>query len=215
MDDGKANEMDFVFFEEMGKILDCLEGDGAKTVVISGRPGFFSAGLDMKLLPTLSPNKLNDLVKIFAQTILRIFSLPIPTVAVCGGHTIAGGAMLAFSCDLRLVVDGPYRIQINEVMGGVPLLSWMLLIGRSVIPLQWQTEALLHARAYDPSEAVEKGIFHRLVRDEDIGEHTKTIFGNLMKLNLPAYDTTKRRMRNSEVKHVLELLKEELPGKTN
>ena len=216
MDDGKANAMDSVFFEEMGQAIDRLEGDRAKTLIIAGRPGYFSGGLDVKLMPSLSPTELNAFVEIFARTILRIFSLPVPTFAVCTGHTVAGGAILAFSCDLRFAVEGPYRIQMNEMVIGISFPSWMLLIGRSAVPVQWLAESFLHGRAYSPAEAVEKGMFHGLIKNEkDVIAHARAQAENLKTLNLQAYHTSKKRMRGSDVEHVLELLKEELPFKEN
>src|SRR5512139_1423304 len=81
MDDGKANAMDFDFFEEMERALDRLEEEGAKSLIISGRPGFFSGGLDVKLMATLSSTGINTLAETFARTILRVFSLSLPTIA--------------------------------------------------------------------------------------------------------------------------------------
>ena len=214
MDDGKANAMDFDFFEEMGRALDRLEGEGAKSLIITGRPGFFSGGLDMKLMATLSPTDLNTLAETFARTMLRVFMLPLPTIALCTGHAVAGGAILAFSCDLRFAFEGPYRIQMNEMVVGIPLPSWMLLIGRSAIPVQWFGEAFLHAMAYSPAEAMEKGMLHGVIKNkEEALSYTKAQTEKLKNLNLQAYHESKKRLRQSDVRNVLELLKGELPFK--
>ncbi len=136
--------MDFDFFEELADTLDRVGEDGAKALIITGRPGYFSGGLDVKLMPALSPTELNRLAENLARNLLKVYSLPIPTVAVCSGHAIAGGAMLCFTCDLRFVIDGPYIIQMNEILSGIPFPSWMLFIGRSAIPVRWQVETFLH-----------------------------------------------------------------------
>jgi enoyl-CoA hydratase len=214
MDDGKVNAMDPAFFEEMGGALDRAEVDRAKTLIITGRPGHFSAGLDIKLMPALSPAELNRFAETFARTLLRVFSVPLPTIAVCSGHAVAGGAMLAFSCDLRFAVDGPYRIQMNEMVVGIPFPSWMLLIGRSSVPVEAFTEAFLHAKAFSPAEAVKRGMFQGLTREgEDPMAHARAAAEKLKSLNLSAYGTSKERLRDADVEHVLELLKEELPFK--
>ncbi len=214
MDDGKANAMNWVFFEEMGETLDRSEKEGAKVLIISGRPDFFSGGLDLNLVPTLSPTELNTFAKIFARTMLRVFSFPAPTIAACTGHSVAGGAILAFSCDLRLIVDGPYLIQMNEMVMGIPMPSWLLLLCRSAIPRQWQMEALLHAKAYNPSEVVERGMFHGLYGSVDeIMAEAKAHSETLKLLNLQAYYTTKKRMRGPDMEHALRLFEEELPTK--
>lgn len=214
MDDGKANAMDFDFFEEMGRALDRLEGEGAKSLIISGRPGFFSGGLDVKLMATLSPAAINTLAEMFARTILRVFSLSLPTIALCTGHAVAGGAILAFSCDLRFALEGPYRIQMNEAVIGIPFPSWMLLVGRSAISVQWFAEAFLHAVAYTPLEALEKGILHGVIKSkEEALAFAKAEAEKLKHLNLRAYYESKKRLRESDVRDVLELLKGELPFK--
>jgi len=216
MDDGKANAMDWVFFQEMGDTLDRIEKERARVLIIRGRPDFFSGGLDLNLVPTLSPDELNTFGQIFSQTMVRIFSFPVPTIAVCTGHSVAGGAILAFSCDLRLIVDGPYLIQMNEMLMGIPMPSWLLLLCRSAIPQQWHMEALLHARAYTPSEAVERGLFHGLYANVDgIMAEARARSEALKLLNPHAYYTTKKRMRGPDMEHALALYREELPTKVD
>jgi len=213
MDDGKANSMDWVFFDEMRENMDQTEKDKAKVLVIKGRPGFFSGGLDLKLLPTLSVNEMKSFATTFARIMLRVFSFPVPTIAAITGHAVAGGAMLAFACDRRFAIDGPYRIQMNEALIGIPLPSWMLLIARSAIPSRWRIEALLHARAYSPNEAMERGILDAVAKDADsLAAKVKTSTGELSILNLPAYAASKKNLRQTEIDHVLDLLKKELSG---
>jgi enoyl-CoA hydratase len=213
MDDGKANSMNWIFFEEMGKSMDQAENDGAKVLVITGRPGFFSGGLDLKLLPTLSASEIGELATTFACTMLRVFSFPVPTIAVSTGHAVAGGAMLAFACDRRFAIDGPYRIQMNETLIGINLPGWMFLIARSAIPSRWRNQALLHARAYSPNEALERGILDAVAKDADgLAAQVRAATAELSSLNLHAYAASKKTLRQAEIEHVLDLLKKDLSG---
>ena len=213
MDDGKANAMDWGYFEEMGKSMDHAENDGAKILVITGRRRFFSGGLDLKLLPTLSAREMKDFATTFARTMLRVFSFPVPTIAASTGHAIAGGAMLTFACDRRFALDGPYRIQMNETLIGIPLPTWMFLIARSAVPSRWRNEALLHARAYNPTEALERGMVEAVAQDADsLAAHVKAATAELLTLNLPAYAASKKNSRQADIEHVLDLLKKELSG---
>ena len=211
MDDGKANSMNWIFFEEMGKSLDQAENDEAKVLVITGRPGFFSGGLDLKLLPTLSASEMGDFATTFARTMLRVFSFPVPTIAVSTGHAVAGGAMLTFACDRRFAINGPYRIQMNETLIGINLPHSMFLIASSAIPSRWRNQALLHARAYNPNEALERGILDAVAKDADnLAAQVRSATEELLSLNLPAYATSKKNLRQAEIEHVLDLLKKEL-----
>ena len=210
MDDGKANSMNWKYFEEMGKALDQAENDGAKILVITGRPGFFSGGLDLKQLSILVANEFEGFVTTFARTMLRVFSFPIPTIALSTGHAIAGGAMLTFACDRRFAIDGPYRIQMNETAIGITLPHWMFLIAKSAISSRWINQALLHAKIYNPSEALECGILDGIAQDVDsLAALVKSAADELSNLNLPAYAASKKNLRQAEIEHVLDLLKKE------
>jgi enoyl-CoA hydratase len=210
MDDGKANAMNFDYFEEMSSALTEIESSGSQVLVIKGRQGFFSGGLDVKLMSTLTPQDIDKLAKAFARTMLRIFVYPMPTIAVCTGHAIAGGGILAFACDRRYVINGDYRIQMNEVAIGIPLPSWMLLIGQSAIPAGTQAEALLHAKTYTPKQACDAGIFHGLIENgEDIDAFLNDEVNALIGLNMNAYSATKKRLREKAAHEALALLEEE------
>jgi hypothetical protein len=59
---------------------------------------------------------------------------------------------------------------------------------------------------------VEKKMFHGLIRDgEDDKAYGRAQSMNLKTLNMHAYGVSKNRMRAPEIKHGLELLKDELP----
>jgi len=213
LDDGKANVMNVPVFVELGDALDRAEHDNARLVVLAGRAGMFSGGLDMKLLPTLSAAELGTLIREFARTMLRVFTFPAPTAAAVTGHAIAGGAILACACDRRVVADGPFRIHVNEVAIGIPVPSWMLLIAGSAVPPRHHVEALLHARPYTPREAFERGIVDALVEGgADVVASAVESSSALLSLAPAAYAETKRRMRAADVARVLTLLEDELPG---
>lgn len=213
LDDGKANAMSVPFFEELGALLDRAEGDGAGALVIAGRTGMFSGGLDLKLLPTLSRDGLRELSATFARTMLRVYTLPIPTVAALTGHAIAGGAVLAFACDRRYALDGRFRLQLNEVAIGIPMPSWMAAIASSAIPPGRHVAALLHAHAFAPAEAHALGIVNGLVAEGvDVLRHATESTADLVGLPRDAYATSKRRVRAAEVDRVLALLESELAG---
>ena len=58
LDDGKANAMSIAWFAALGAALDQAEAAELDALVFRGRPGFFSGGLGIKKLPTLSADEL-------------------------------------------------------------------------------------------------------------------------------------------------------------
>ena len=214
MDDGKANAMDAAFFAGLDRAMDEAEASGCRGLVFAGRPGFFSGGLNVKTLPTLDPGQLKELHRSFAHTMARAALLPVPTAAACAGHAVAGGFILALACDLRLVEDGPFRLQMNEVLIGIALPSWVLAIAQPVVPPQRHTEVLLHGKAYAPKEAVAAGFFDELATPgSDLVARAKERLAPLASLNPQAYALSKRRMRGPAIERALALLAQErLPG---
>lgn len=212
-DDGKMNVMNWDFFSELNDCLDRAEADCAQVLIFTAKPGVFSAGLDLKLLPTLTIQEQFKFQKTFATIMLRLYLFPIPTIAAYCGHSIAGGAILSYACDRFMAVDGPYKIQINEIANHMVLPSWILLICRSSIPPGFWKEALLHAHIYSPREAFEKGIIDDLIPENgDILAAARVYAKDLFRLGIPMYAASKRFMRQKEVDEVMAVFEKELAG---
>src|SRR5204863_9086655 len=116
LDDGKANAIQAQFLEGLRDALDRAEGDPeVGAVVIGGRAGMFSAGLDLKVLPALPRAEMRTTCLLFGHAMLRDYEFPKPVVAAVTGHALAGGCVLLLTCDFRLGAAGPYRIGLHEV----------------------------------------------------------------------------------------------------
>jgi len=211
MDDGKVNAMSQPFFDGLNGALDRAQKDAARAVIIAGRPGgVFSAGLNLKVLPTLDQAALASTLTSFGRTMLRVYALPIPTVAAVSGHAIAGGAMLMLACDLRVMAEGPHRIQLNETAIGLTLPSWAIAIAERGIPPRWHTEAILHARPYTPGEALERGIIDEIARpSERVLEAARERATVVAALDTAAYGGSKARQRDADLKRVSALMEKE------
>jgi len=213
LDDGKVNAMALPFFEALNGALDRAERERPVAVVIAGRLGYFSAGLNLKVLPTLPPDEFKRCMLAFGTTMLRVFTFPVPTIAAVTGHAIAGGAFLAFACDRRHVADGLYKIHVNEVAIALPLPTWALVLATNAIPRRWHAEAILHARAYGPAEAREREIVDEVVPPtESVVAMARRAGERLAGLDLGAYATAKRRLRERDVAWAQKNLEAEASG---
>lgn len=212
LDDGKVNAMSLPFFQELTAVLARAEQDDAGALVIAGRPGAFSAGLNLKLLPTLAPEPLKATLVEFGHTMLRVFTSPVPLIAAVTGHAIAGGAFLALACDARVMADGPYRLHINEIAIGLTVPSWAIAIAESVIGPRWRTEAILHARPYTPAEALGRGFVDAVCDPDDVLSHAHALAAPLLALDRKSYTVTKRRERDSAVRRAEALIESEMVG---
>jgi enoyl-CoA hydratase/carnithine racemase len=84
-------------------------------------------------------------------------------VAAINGNAAAGGCELALACDVRLMAEGPFTIGLTEpVLGFNPGGGGGQRLARAVGPGR-AVEMLLEAHMYNPAEAVEVGLVHRVV----------------------------------------------------
>ena len=94
---------------------------GAEAIVLSGSPGMFSGGLDVPSLLALDREGIRAVWEDFYGLMGALATSPIPVAAAITGHSPAGGAVLAMFCDYRVMADGEFKIGLNEVQVGLPL----------------------------------------------------------------------------------------------
>jgi enoyl-CoA hydratase len=211
MDDGKANALSPSFMGGLRQVLREAAGSHG-AIVLTGRAGFFSAGLDVKLLPTLSHPERVAMVKDLAHLLLEVFLCPRPVLAAVTGHALAGGALLALACDLRLALEAPSRFGLNEVAIGLPLPTFGVEIVRTVVAPPWHTELCLHARVLTLSEARDRGIVEALHPAEALLDATIARATPLATLPTHAYEATKLRLRGPAAAVARHALDDEIDG---
>src|SRR5271163_4333659 len=114
-----ANAMDIGLLREVLQAIEQLAGDPPRALVLAGRPGFFSAGADLKLVPSYAPQQQREMVASINAMALAIYELPFPVIGAITGHAIAGGLVLAVCTDVR-VASSAGRYGLTEVKVGVP-----------------------------------------------------------------------------------------------
>src|SRR5439155_21901126 len=88
------------------------------------------------------------------RTMLR---LPVPIVAACTGHALAGGALLLLCCDYRIGLRGDYRIGMPEVSIGVPIPDFGTRMAQLRLNRTRYVRAILLGETTGPDEAVQVG----------------------------------------------------------
>ena len=95
MDDGKVNVMSVAMLSALNDALDKALADRA-VVVLTGRPGTFSAGFDLKTL-TAGGSDAQKMVTMGFELAHRMLSFPTPIIVACNGHAIAMGVFLVLA----------------------------------------------------------------------------------------------------------------------
>ncbi|MFN7942104.1 MAG: enoyl-CoA hydratase/isomerase family protein [Thermoanaerobaculia bacterium] len=94
---------------------------GAAAIVLAGRPGMYSAGLDVPALLALDRAAMRTFLVDFFGLLCDLAASPLPVVAAITGHSPAGGAVLSIFCDHRVMAEGDFKIGLNEVQVGLSL----------------------------------------------------------------------------------------------
>lgn len=200
MDDGKVNALSLQMFSELNAAFDQANTDKS-VVVFTGREGKFSAGFDLGALRA-GGRDAAALLRSGFELAERILSFPTPVVIACNGHAIAMGVFLLLSGDYRIGVDGPYKINANEVALGLTMPRTAVEICRQRLAPAHFNRAVILAEPYSPVDAVDAGFLDRVVEASELQDVARSTAALLAKLNMDAHTATKLRARDSTLKAI-------------
>ncbi len=201
MDDGDKNTFDPAAFRSLTAALDAHPEPAA--VVLTGREGILSAGLDLKWMRSRGRTGVQELLLGFGTCLMRWWTEPRPTVCAAGGHAIAAGTMLAMACDHAVATDGGFW-GLTETQVGLEMPEFGLALARANLRADRLDDLLLPGERIDAAAAVEAGYADVLAADQAEAmtlalERARTLAG----LPAAAYAGTKRRLRGAAADAVL------------
>jgi enoyl-CoA hydratase len=194
MDDGKVNVLSLAMQRELTAGLDRAEAERA-VVLLTGRPGVFSAGFDLPTLQGGGPDGAAMLRGGFELS-ERLLGFPTPVVIACPGHAIAMGLFLLLSGDLRIGAEGPFKLVANEVAIGLTLPQAAIEVCRQRLSPAAFNRVTVLSEVYAPGpDAVAGGVLDRVVPADDLAASAHEAAVGLAALDLAAHAATKRRTR--------------------
>ena len=176
---------------------------GAGAIVLTGRPGMFSGGLDVPLLLPWDRAAIHEFWRAFFTVNRRLVTSPVPVVAAISGHSPAGGAVLAIHCDYRLAARGNFRIGLNEVAVGLPIPPSILTALRETVGARWAHRLASTADLLPVDKALECGLVDELAEPEALLGRAREVATRLAGLPRIALCRTRERSR-SELLRVLD-----------
>ena len=218
MNTNKVNAQNHEFFADLHEAFDTLEREHADSpVVLTGKDGRFSAGLDLDQHFQLfagDRDAVADWFRVYRATNMRLFTYPRPMVAAVNGHAYAGGLITAAVCDYRVCVDDGARFGLNEVPIGIP----MPAVYVRMLAYAWgdpvAARASLFGEIYSPQQALELGMVNELVPAGEVLDRAVGVADLTPEDCLQSYAFTKRACQAGALRDIAELsdpLDEELP----
>ncbi|KAA2285710.1 enoyl-CoA hydratase/isomerase family protein [Arenimonas fontis] len=207
-----VNALDPELLAALRTAVRAAPGEGARGVVVAGGPNVFSGGMDVPHLMKLDRAALTAAWWGFFQTARAIAESPVPVVAAIGGHSPAGGCVLALCCDYRVMARGPFRIGLNEVQVGLVAPDAIQHLMRRLIG-PYRAERLLVAGALvDAEQAQALGLVDELTDAEHVTVRARAWLEELLKLPAEPMLATRRLARADLVAALAGFSESELGG---
>ena len=194
MDDGKANAFSPDHIAALNDALDKAEAD-ANVFVVSGRPGRFSGGFDLRVMQGATPDEAANLVRSGGLLNLRVFENKLPSVMAVTGHAMAQGAFFVMSGDTRIGAQGDFKMGLPETAISMTLPQFGIELPRARLNPKYFTQAVIQAKNFNPEEAVEAGFLDTVVAPEKLIETAMGAAAMLAALPQHSYAANKRLIR--------------------
>lgn len=203
-----ANALDLELLEEGHGVLGELAGQQPGAVVLTGRDGFFSAGVDLKAAPELDADGQRAMVGGINRLFSGWYGFPRPVVCAVNGHAIAGGLILALCGDYR--VGAPEgRLGLTELRAGIPYPAAAMAVVRAELSAAAARVLVLQAELVGPEEALRLGALDELAGPDELLARALELAEGLARLPRAAYARIKRQLRGETVEKLRAVIDEE------
>jgi methylglutaconyl-CoA hydratase len=143
--------------------------DNVRVVVIRGEgEKAFCAGIDLKERAKMP----KDEIPVFREKVIKTFfttlaDFPKPTIAAVNGVAFGGGAEVALACDIRIASSSAKFAQSEIRWGMIPACGGCQRL-RMIVGIGRAKELVFTGRVVEAQEALQLGIFNRVVPPEDL-----------------------------------------------
>lgn len=165
-----VNALNPALVAALREAFESAPNQGAEGLILSGAQGLFSAGLDLPELLKLDRDAMREFWSGFFGLCAVMARCPVPIVAAVGGHSPAGGAVLALFSDYRIMAHGPFRIGLNEVEVGLVVPDCIQLALRRTVGRMRAERLLVSGAMLDSEQALAVGFVDELVGLEEVDQ---------------------------------------------
>jgi enoyl-CoA hydratase len=197
LDDGKVNVMSVNMLADIAAALDRAERSADMVLLRSLRPAIFSAGFDLKIFAAGDVEGSLAMVRAGAELALGLMSFPLPTVGVMEGHAFPMGTFLLLACDIRVGVQGPHRMGLNEVAIGISPPGFAIELARSRLHPAWLSRTVTLGEMFEPDDALVAGLLDRVVPPQMVEAELGKVVSALRSIDNVSHATAKQRLRQA------------------
>lgn len=203
LDRGRSNAINSEMVSELYQMVKNIEKDDIIAgLILTGKEGFFSAGLDLIELYDYNEKQIRTFWTDFLNLVTALTTFKKPMIAAISGHSPAGGCVLALCCDYRVMAEGKFIIGLNEVPVGI-------IVPESIFHLYsfWLGNAaayrfMLEGKLMNNEEALAAGLVDEIVKPESILYAAERQMLKYIQLERNTWQQSKINMRAELLKKV-------------
>ncbi|MEM9176357.1 MAG: crotonase/enoyl-CoA hydratase family protein [Myxococcota bacterium] len=211
IDNGKPNAISTPLSTELIAALEAAEKD-TNAVVLTGRPGMFSAGFDLGTMSE-GPSAAAEMVANGGRLALAIYNHPKPIVGAISGHAVAMGLFLTMVCDYRIGAAGRFKYQANETMIGMTLPDFAIQFSRAALSKRHFDRVIVQSEQYGPEGARDCGMIDEVVEPEALEARALEVATHFAtNLKQPAFRNNKRLSHGATAASIADKLEADIKG---
>jgi len=177
-------------------------------LVTTGTGKFYSNGLDVAHMGTLSPEEIGAYLRGVMQLLGRVLTFPAITVAAVNGHAFGAGAQIAVAHDFQVMRADRGYFCMPEVDMRVPLHPAMTAVLQARLPVRTVHRVIATGRRFGGEEAAALQIVDRAVPGDQVLPSAVAMAAELAEKASPALGALKQGM----YARVLAAIDEPLPA---
>ncbi|MGH2829635.1 MAG: enoyl-CoA hydratase/isomerase family protein [Actinomycetota bacterium] len=206
---GKVNALDAEVLRAITDAVREVEASPARAMVVTGAGRVFSAGADLIRVLAEGKSYVEESLPILSEAFTTLFRFPRPAVAAINGHAIAGGAIIAFACDHRVMARGDATFGVAELRVGVAYPVAGLEIVRYAVGAKGLQELVYFGQNYGADEALRRGLVDELAEDDTVLGVALERAERLARIPTESFSAAKSILRSA----TLEAIKREAPAR--
>ncbi len=173
MNSNSVGTMNDDFFADLNSaFLSLKQTSPEKPVVLCSGGKMFSPGLDLEHCVSLfkrgGKTEIDRWFEEFLNAMLAVFDYPAPVVAAIGGHSIAGGCILALCCDTRIAGKGKTLLGLNETSIGFPMPHSLTALVEGVLGEKEGGKIIGEGKLHSVEKALENGLVNCVAEPETL-----------------------------------------------
>jgi len=200
-----ANAIDLELAVEFASAFAAAMDDEPGAVVLTGTGRFFSAGLDLKTVPSYSVQQQRALLRAVNRMLGALYGCPVPLVGAINGHAIAGGFILALGADYRIGASGDFQLGLTEARVGIPFPAAPMIVLQAELAPQHVRFITLNASTFGPDEARARGVLDEIQPPAAVFERAIEVARDMASIPSDAYRRIKHQVRGDAIARIEEI----------